>query len=96
MIGKVCDSVIVFKNEDILYNVYLRLNILDQFLSTSHMQHYSFPGKFEICYWKVFLPPNVLNMVDTHESEGEEKKPKVLIDFLSASIVKEMHVGHLR
>ncbi|CAF4021190.1 unnamed protein product [Adineta steineri] len=45
---------------------------------------------------KGVLPPNVLNMVGKLGSNGENKKPKVVIDFSSPNIAKEMHVGHLR
>ncbi|CAF0733152.1 unnamed protein product [Rotaria sordida] len=45
---------------------------------------------------KGILPPNVLNIVGNHGSQGEHKKPKVVIDFSAPNIAKEMHVGHLR
>jgi len=42
---------------------------------------------------KGVLPPNVLSLVGNN---GEKKKPRVVIDFSSPNIAKEMHVGHLR
>ncbi|CAF4724324.1 unnamed protein product [Rotaria sp. Silwood1] len=53
-------------------------------------------GQIRNILLKGVLPPNVLNLVGNHGSQGENKKPKVVIDFSSPNIAKEMHVGHLR
>jgi len=41
-------------------------------------------------------PPNVLNLVGNSANNSGNKRPRVVIDFSSPNIAKEMHVGHLR
>jgi arginyl-tRNA synthetase len=45
---------------------------------------------------KGVLPPNVLKLVGNKRGKEGSKAPKVVIDFSSPNIAKEMHVGHLR
>jgi len=50
-------------------------------------------GQIRNILLKGVLPPNVLKIVGSKQGN---KKPKVIIDFSSPNIAKEMHVGHLR